>query len=68
MQVDGSIKSKIKGISFDKSKKQWRARYYDKKNNERKTYYVGRFDTELKAIEALKKFEIKFRDENINLI
>ena len=68
MQVDGSIKSKIKGISFDKSKKQWRARYYDKKNNERKTYYVGRFDTELKAIEALKKFEIKFRDKNINLI
>ena len=68
MQVDGSIKSKIKGISFDKQKKQWRARYYDKKNNERKTYYVGRFDTEAKAIEALKKFEIKFRDENINLI
>ena len=68
MQVDGSIKSKIKGISFDKFKKQWRARYYDKKNNERKTYYVGRFDTESKAIEALKKFEIKFRDKNINLI
>lgn len=68
MQVNESIKSKIKGISFDKSKNQWRARYYDKKNNERKTYYVGRFNTEEKAIEALKKFEIKFRNENINLI